>query len=66
MQGGCSSTLEGVALTVNMVGWCNACQQSDIVLDPTLLEVLAVIATPQVNYRQVGQLAEPSRKIGTC
>ena len=53
MQGACSSTLDGAAVTVNMVGWCSDCQQNDIVLAPALHEVLAVTDNPLVQYRQV-------------
>ncbi|DBA79253.1 TPA: hypothetical protein ACH3X1_009067 [Trebouxia sp. C0004] len=53
MQGACSSTLDGAAVTVNMIGWCSDCQQNDIVLAPALHEVLAVTDSPLVQYRQV-------------
>ena len=53
MQGACGSTLNGAAVTVNMIGWCSDCQQNDIVLAPALHEVLAVTDSPLVQYRQV-------------
>ena len=56
MQGACSSMLDGT-VTVNMVGWCSDCQQNDIVLDPALLELLAVTDSPLVQYKQVWWLA---------
>ncbi len=53
MQGACSSTLNGAAVTINMIGWCSDCQQNDIVLVSALHEVLALTDSPLVQYRQV-------------
>lgn len=40
-------------MMVSMVGWCSECNQHDMLLDATLLAMMADTAALQIRYRQV-------------
>lgn len=40
-------------MMVSMVGWCSECNQHDVLLDATLLAMMADTAALQIKYRQV-------------